>query len=73
MNTVRSKNPDVPIVWIYGMMRNDTFYDISADVNAMGGSAAGIYTLELPQNNAGGSNHPEFAAQTTYAKNSQPS
>lgn len=73
MNTVRSKNPDVPIVWVYGMMRNDTFYDISAAVNAMGGSAAGIYTLELPQNNAGGSNHPEFAAQTTYAQNSQPS
>lgn len=68
LRLVRSKNPDVPIVWIYNMMTNGVNAMIEDIVDECGGERAGYYTCQLTRNTAGGGYHPNLAGQQTFAK-----
>ena len=56
---------DMPIVWAYNMMGNGRFDWTRSVLADMGGEAAGLYSVELTQNNAGGGGHPNLDAQIT--------
>ncbi len=65
---LRQKNPDSKIIWLYGMMTDAANSLIQKTVKNSGGSASGLYALELPENTYGGQGHPELSAQTVYAE-----
>ena len=55
---------DVPIVWVYGMMKTGYISyakEAIADMDK-------VYTVELPKNTQGGNGHPNLAAHKTAAE-----
>lgn len=67
LTLVRSKNPQVPIVWIYNMMTDGVNGMIEDIVEEFGGEKAGYYTCRLTRNTAGGGYHPNRIGQQTFA------
>lgn len=68
LNLVRQKNPSAKVVWIHGMMTTEVGYLIEEVIQEAGGTANGLYTLQLDKNNAGGNGHPLASAHKQYAK-----
>lgn len=64
---IREKNPNAKIVWLYNMMTYGANMLIDKAIKEMGGEEKGLYTLMLETNLEGGGEHPNLAAQTTYA------
>jgi hypothetical protein len=56
-------DPDLPIVWAYGMMGTAMSDYTKTAFQALGGEEAGLYTVELQKNSAGGGGHPFYIAQ----------
>ena len=67
LRLVRSKNPNVPIVWIYNMMTDGVNGMIEDIVDEFGGEKAGYYACSLTRNTAGGGWHPDLEGQKTFA------
>ncbi len=67
LELVREKNPNAPIVWIYGMMTDNLNTMIEEIVAEYGGEAAGYYACELTTNTSGGGWHPNLAGQKKFA------
>ncbi|MBR0447173.1 MAG: carbohydrate binding domain-containing protein [Clostridia bacterium] len=67
LRLVRTKNPDVPIVWIYNMMTGGVNSMIEDIVEEFGGEKAGYYTCQLTRNTSGGGYHPNLVGQQTFA------
>ena len=59
---------DVKIVWAYGMMDDSYSAHTMAAINELGGTAAGLYTVQLTRNNSGGGGHPNLAAHKSSAE-----
>ena len=64
---IREKNPNAKLVWLYNMMTYGANMLIDKAIKEMGGEEKGLYTLMLETNLEGGGEHPNLAAQTTYA------
>ena len=58
---------DVPIVWAHNMMGNCLFSYTAEALNELGGEGAGLYSVQLNQNNDGGQGHPVVSAHETAA------
>lgn len=58
---------DVPIVWAHNMMGNCLFSYTAEALNELGGEEAGLYSVQLNQNNEGGQGHPVVSAHETAA------
>ena len=69
LTLLRNKNPNAKIVWVHGMMTDQTDKLVTAAVKDMGGSEKGFYSLGLPKNVNGGQGHPSLSAQTVYTNN----
>ena len=67
LTLVRAKNPNAPIVWIYGMMTNNLNTMIEEVVAEYGGEEAGYYACKLTTNTSGGGWHPNLAGQKKFA------
>lgn len=67
LELVRAKNPNAPIVWIYGMMTNNLNTMIEEIVAEYGGEEAGYYACKLTTNTSGGGWHPNAAGQKKFA------
>ena len=67
LTLVREKNPNAPIVWIYGMMTNNLNSMIEEIVAEFGGTEAGYYACKLTTNTSGGGYHPNLAGQKKFA------
>ena len=67
LTLVRAKNPDVPIVWIYGMMTNDINTMVQDIVAEFGGEEKGFYSCRLTTNTSGGGWHPSVSGQKKFA------
>ncbi len=67
LTLVREKNPNAPIVWIYGMMTDNLNTMIEEIVAEYGGVEAGYYACELTTNTSGGGWHPNVAGQKKFA------
>ena len=67
LTLVREKNPNAPIVWIYGMMTDNLNAMIEEIVAEYGGAEAGYYACELTTNTSGGGWHPNAAGQKKFA------
>ena len=67
LTLVRAKNPNAPIVWIYGMMTNNLNTMIEEIVAEYGGQEAGYYACQLTTNTSGGGWHPNLAGQKKFA------
>ena len=67
LTLVREKNPNAPIVWIYGMMTNNLNSMIEEIVAEFGGTEAGYYACKLTTNTSGGGWHPNVAGQKKFA------
>ena len=67
LTLVREKNPNAPIVWIYGMMTDNLNTMIEDIVAEFGGEEAGYYACELTTNTSGGGWHPNVAGQKKFA------
>ncbi len=67
LTLVREKNPNAPIVWIYGMMTNNLNTMIEEIVAEYGGEEAGYYACKLTTNTSGGGWHPSAAGQQKFA------
>lgn len=67
LTLVREKNPNAPIVWIYGMMTNNLNTMIEEIVAEFGGEEAGYYACKLTTNTSGGGWHPNAAGQQKFA------
>ena len=67
LTLVREKNPNAPIVWIYGMMTNNLNSMIEEIVAEFGGTEAGYYACKLTTNTSGGGWHPNLAGQRKFA------
>ena len=67
LTLVREKNPNAPIVWIYGMMTNNLNTMIEEIVAEFGGEEAGYYACKLTTNTSGGGWHPNLAGQKKFA------
>lgn len=65
LTTVREKNPNAYIVWVYGMMNNDLAALIQTAVSEQ--NDAKLSYLSLPCDQSGGWGHPDLAAQKEYA------
>lgn len=69
INYVRdSYGEDIPIVWAHNMMGGCCFEWTSVVLEEMGGESAGIYSIKLVANNAGGGGHPTLEAQKKAAE-----
>ena len=67
LTLVREKNPNAPIVWIYGMMTNNLNTMIEGVVAEFGGADAGYYACKLTTSTNGGGWHPSVAGQKKFA------
>ena len=67
LTLVREKNPNAPIVWVYGMMTSGVSAMIEEIVAEFGGAEAGYYACRLTQNNSGGGSHPSLSGQQQFA------
>ena len=67
LTLVRAKNPNAPIVWIYGMMTNDLNTMIQEIVAEFGGEDAGYYSCKLTTSTNGGGWHPSVKGQQKFA------
>ena len=67
LTLVREKNPDTPIVWIYGMMTNNLNTMIEEVVAEFGGAESGYYSCQLTTSTNGGGWHPSVAGQKKFA------
>ena len=67
LTLVREKNPNAPIVWIYGMMTNNLNSMIEEIVAEYGGEEAGYYACQLTTSTNGGGWHPSVAGQQKFA------
>ena len=67
LELVRTKNPDAPIVWLYGITANDPDEMIRQVITEAGGAEAGYYTVEVPTNTNGGNNHPDLKGHEDVA------
>ena len=67
LTLVRAKNPNAPIVWIYGMMTNNLNTMIEGVVAEFGGADAGYYACKLTTSTNGGGWHPSVAGQKKFA------
>jgi len=64
INTIRtSYGKDIPIVWGHNMMSACCFEWTSAVLAKMGGTGAGLYSVQLNANHNGGNGHPTLQAQ----------
>ncbi len=68
MEQVREKNPDAAIVWCTGMMGVFADSEVKANVESLGGAAAGYYYCELPTGTSGGAGHPNLEQQAAAAE-----
>ena len=71
INYIRSKYPNVPVVWAYNMMNNGNFGTtdaITEVINELGGAGNNIYKLQLTRGTSGGSGHPAVATHVSAAK-----
>ncbi len=59
---------DIPIVWVYNMMGNGYFTHTKVAIDEMGGEKAGLYYVQMTQNNGGGSGHPTGKAHAAAAE-----
>ena len=62
INTVRDKNGNVPVIWVYNSMRADYREHAKAAIDALGGESAGLYMVEFVANASGGNGHPSAAS-----------
>lgn len=65
LTTVREKNPNAYIVWVYGMMNDDLATLIQTAVTQQNDPK--ISYLTLPHDQSGGWGHPDLASQKHYA------
>ena len=63
-----SYGEDMPIVWAHNMMGGCRFEWTNTVLEEMGGEDAGIYSIKLEANNAGGGGHPTLEAQKKAAE-----
>lgn len=59
---------DVPIVWVYGMMKDGMKDEVKSVWQTLGGESSGLYLCELSKNTAGGGGHPNLSAHATAAE-----
>ena len=62
INTVRDKNGNLPVLWVYNSMRADYREHAKAAIDALGGESAGLYMVEFVANASGGNGHPSAAS-----------
>ena len=68
INYVRTAyGQNVPVIWTYNMMGNGCFDWVKPVLAEMGGESAGLYYVELNQNQEGGGGHPLASAHKTAA------
>lgn len=68
MEQVKEKNPEAAIVWCTGMMGVFADTEVKANVESLGGAAAGYYYCELPTGTSGGAGHPNLEQQAAAAE-----
>lgn len=64
LQQIRACNPDVPIIWMYGMIGNSLGDAVKQAITESG--LDGVTYLEVPMNNSGTDGHPTEKAQDEY-------